>query len=148
MGSVINEIECPNCKSSAYNDFYYKTGEEFTHCSDCGYSYEATYKRDENNILVTKDGTENFNFDNLILEISESLTPFGSYRLKYLNEIGTMIGSLTTEQQWIAFKEDVTTRRDYKNVELFTLSRFMNNEIVVETLKSQPLSDASKEIEN
>ena len=41
MGSVIDYIECPNCSYEAYNDYYYKTGEEYTMCNNCGYSYSA-----------------------------------------------------------------------------------------------------------
>ena len=42
MGSVIDHIECPNCKQEAYSDFYYKTGEEYVNCNNCGYHRSAT----------------------------------------------------------------------------------------------------------
>ena len=34
MGSVIDYIECPNCKGedAAVSDYYYKTGEEYIFC--------------------------------------------------------------------------------------------------------------------
>ena len=47
MGSVIDYIECPNCKHEAYSDFYYKTGEEYVNCQNCGYHYSATFKCDD-----------------------------------------------------------------------------------------------------
>ena len=49
MGSVIDYIECPNCKCEAYDDFYYKTGEQYINCNNCGYHYSATIiNRDKN----------------------------------------------------------------------------------------------------
>jgi hypothetical protein len=38
MGSVISEVECPKCGySDAYCEFYYKIGEEYIFCKECGY---------------------------------------------------------------------------------------------------------------
>ena len=42
MGSVLDFIECPNCKHEASDDFYYKTGEEYVNCGNCGYHRSAT----------------------------------------------------------------------------------------------------------
>ena len=42
MGSVLDFIECPNCKHEASDDFYYKTGEEYIFCQNCGYHRSAT----------------------------------------------------------------------------------------------------------
>ena len=44
MGSVIDYIECPNCKQEAFSDFYYKTGEDYINCGSCGYHYAQTLK--------------------------------------------------------------------------------------------------------
>jgi len=44
MGSIIEYIECPNCEHEAFSDFYYKTGEEYVNCNNCGYHYSATIK--------------------------------------------------------------------------------------------------------
>ena len=60
MGSVIDYIECPNCKQEAFSDFYYKTGEDYINCSNCGYHYAQTLKRDEDGKFVTEDGTDNY----------------------------------------------------------------------------------------
>jgi hypothetical protein len=41
MGSVIDAIECPNCKyENASIETYYKTGNEEIFCERCGYSSE------------------------------------------------------------------------------------------------------------
>ena len=58
MGSVIDYIECPNCKQEAFSDFYYKTGEDYINCGNCGYHYAQTLKRDEDGKFVTEDGTK------------------------------------------------------------------------------------------
>lgn len=40
MGSVLSEIECPQCGcEECSSDFYYKSGEEYIFCVRCGYSY-------------------------------------------------------------------------------------------------------------
>ena len=45
MGSVIDYIECPRCgQPNCFNDYYYKTGEEFTNCPDCGYYVSIVIK--------------------------------------------------------------------------------------------------------
>jgi hypothetical protein len=39
MASVSSNIECPKCKSKdCLLDIYYKIGEEYLDCPDCGYS--------------------------------------------------------------------------------------------------------------
>lgn len=71
MGSVISyDVECPKCKQEkGFNDFYYKNHEEYFSCqnSECGFGYSYKWKRNEKHKLVTKDGTENHSFDNLIM---------------------------------------------------------------------------------
>ena len=42
MGSVQNEIECPNCRYGyAMDDYYYKSGEYYISCPRCGYYEEC-----------------------------------------------------------------------------------------------------------
>jgi len=41
MGSAISEINCPKCGfGQAMRDYYYKSGEEFVICYQCGYLSE------------------------------------------------------------------------------------------------------------
>ena len=59
MGSVIDYIECPNCKQEAYSDFYYKTGEEYINCRSCGYHRSATIvNRDKKLSELTEEDWE------------------------------------------------------------------------------------------
>jgi hypothetical protein len=131
MGSVIDNIECPNCKHEAFSDFYYKTGEEYVGCNNCGYHRSAFYKRDENGKLVTEDGTDNYTFENLIMEFSELKTPYGSYRIKTYNSPATQCGSFENEEQYNEFKK--TIEGDVE-IEYSSVSRFIGGEIVVETV--------------
>jgi DNA-directed RNA polymerase subunit RPC12/RpoP len=127
MESVIDYIECPNCGHEAYNDFYYKTGEEYVNCQNCGYHYSATYKTDDEGNYVTKDGTDNYEFDNLIMETKELKNPYGAYRLKYYDSVGYECGSLENEQNYVELLVEV---RELNNVEYFGINRFVNGEIV------------------
>ena len=127
MGSVIDYIECPNCKQEAYNDFYYKTGEEYVNCQNCGYHYSAQYKRDDEGKYVTKDGTDNYEFDNLIIETKELKNPYDAYRLKYYDSVAYECGSLENEQNCVELLVEV---RELNNVEYFGINRFVNGEII------------------
>ena len=131
MGSVIDNIECPNCKHEAFSDFYYKTGEEYINCNNCGYHRSAFYKRGEDGKFITNDGTENYTFDNLICEIKELKNPYGAYRLKVYQSPATQCGSFENEEQYNEFKENI---KEDVEIEFSSVSRFIDGEIVVETL--------------
>ena len=131
MGSVIDNIECPNCKHEAFSDFYYKTGEEYINCNNCGYHRSVFYKRGEDGKFVTKDGDKNYTFDNLIWEIKELKNPYGAYRLKVYHSPATQCGSFENEEQYNEFKENI---REDVEIEFSSVSRFIDGEIVVETL--------------
>lgn len=71
MGSVCTiDEKCPKCeKNTGFSDFYYRNHEEYFYCQneECKFGYEYKWKRDEDNNLVTRDGTDNYKFDNLIM---------------------------------------------------------------------------------
>ena len=89
MGSVIDYIECPNCKHEAYSDFYYKTGEEYVNCNNCGYHYSATIKNRDKalNELTEEDW-----------EIKELKNPYGAFKIKQYDTIGYLRGSIENEE--------------------------------------------------
>jgi Zn ribbon nucleic-acid-binding protein len=133
MGSVIDTIECPHCEHEAYTDFYYKTGEEYVNCQNCGYHYSATFKRNEDGEYITKDGTENYALDNMIMEIKELKNPYGAYRIKYVGSIGYVCGSLESEKDYI----ELTTAADLNEngaMEYMAVNRYMDSKIVEEIL--------------
>ena len=122
MGSVIDYIECPNCKTEAMSDFYYKTGEEYINCSNCGYHRSATIiNRDKNlNELTESDWN-----------IEELKNPFGAYRLKVYHSVSTQCGSLENEEQYNELKKNIEADVE---IEYCSVSRFIDNKIVEELL--------------
>jgi len=129
MGSVIDYIECPRCGHEAFSDYYYKTGEEYISCNCCGYHRSAELKRDNDGKLITKDGTLNYEFDNLIMEYNESPTPYGSFRYKFVDNVGTHCGTLETEADATEF---ITTMERNENgaIEYASYSRLVADDIV------------------
>ena len=63
-----------------------KDDEEYFFCEndDCRFSYKYEWKRDEDSKLVTRDGTENYKFDNLIM--LETLVKDGVETITELNQ--------------------------------------------------------------
>ena len=122
MGSVIDYIECPNCKHEASDDFYYKTGEEYINCNNCGYHRSATIvNRDKKLSELTEDDWK----------VEELKTPYGAYRLKVYHSVATQCGSLENEEQ---FNELKKTIEDDMEVEFCSVSKFINGEIVTEMI--------------
>jgi len=126
MGSVIDYIECPHCGQEAYSDFYYKTGEEYVNCQNCGYHYSATYKTNDEGEYVTKDGTENYTFENLIMETKELKNPYGAYQIRQYDSIGYECGSLESEEDFVTLLANL---REQDSIETFTISRLIDGEI-------------------
>ena len=141
MGSVIDYIDCPNCGHEAYCDFYYKTGEEYINCQNCGYHYSATYKTDDEGEYITKDGTDNYESDNLIVEMKELKNPYGAYRLKYYDSVGYECGSLESEQNCVELLVEV---KALNNIEYFSINRFVDGEIVtIDVIDNGPKVDGA-----
>ena len=62
-------VKCPECKKEeGFNDLYYKNHEEYFYCQadKCGFSYTYLWARDNEGKLITRDGTKNYKFENLI----------------------------------------------------------------------------------
>ena len=127
MGSVIDYIECPHCSREAFIDFYYKTGEEYINCQNCGYHYSATIiNRDK---LLTELTDEDW-------KINELKDPYGAYRLKYYDSVAYECGSLENEQNSVELLVQV---REQDNIELFTISRFVDGEIkIIHVIDNEP----------
>jgi len=141
MGSVIDYIECPNCKHEAFSDFYYKTGEEYVNCNNCGFHYSATYKRNDEGKFETIDGTDDYRFDNLIMVENKLENPFGAYRIKVYHSIATQCGVLENEDQYNQLKQSLEEDVD---IEFCSVSRFVDGEIKVEVLiDNGPYVDSS-----
>ena len=122
MGSVLDFIECPNCKHEASDDFYYKTGEEYVNCGNCGYHRSATIvNRDKKLSELTEEDWK----------VEELKNPYGAYRLKVYHSVATQCGSLENEEQYNEFK--LQLEGDVE-IESCSVSRFVDGEIKVEML--------------
>jgi Zn ribbon nucleic-acid-binding protein len=122
MGSVLDFIECPNCKHEASDDFYYKTGEEYVNCGNCGYHRSATIvNRDKKLSELTEEDWK----------VEELKNPYGAYRLKVYHSIATQCGSLENEEQYNELKKTI---EDDMEVEFCSVSKFINGEIVTEMI--------------
>lgn len=122
MGSVIDYIECPNCKHEASDDFYYKTGEEYINCNNCGYHRSATIINRDKNLNELTDSDWN---------IEELKNPYGAYRLKVYHSVATQCGSLKNEEQYNELKKNIEADVE---IEYCSVSRFIDNKIVEELL--------------
>lgn len=120
MGSVIDCIECPNCKSpDCHSDYYYKTGEEYTFCSDCGYAKQIHIINREKPLKeLTRDDWR----------IDEVDKPWASYRIKEIGMVGSTVGTLVSEEDYNFVFDKVM--ENLESVDEFTISRYMDGKIV------------------
>ncbi len=119
MGSVIDYIECPNCKHEAHCEYYYKTGEGYTNCNNCGYRKTAVIIN--RNKLMSELTEADW-------QCSELLHPYGAFRLKYYENVGCICGSIIDENH---FNEIINEYiNDTPNIELFSTSRFIDGKII------------------
>jgi len=131
MGSVIDYIECPKCQSEGcFSDFYYKTGEEYVNCGECGYSRSVTIKDESRGKKLNELAESDF-------DLNELANPWGAYRLKEIGNVGFTCGPLENKEQYDELLKSVMENID--SVDEFTLSRHVNEKIVklrvVETAK-------------
>jgi len=122
MASVLDFMECPNCTQEASIDFYYKTGEEYIFCQNCGYHRSAT--------IVNRDKTLN-ELNDSDWEIRENKNPFGAYRLSTRGNIGYQCGSLASEQEYNDLKANVLVDPE---IDYASVSRFIDGKILEEIL--------------
>ena len=69
-------------------------------------------------------------------EINELKDPYGAYRLKYYDSVAYECGSLESEQNSVELLVQV---REQDNIELFTISRFVDGEIkIIHVIDNEP----------
>ena len=129
MASVVDVMECPNCGREALIAYYYKTGEEYIYCGNCGYHYSATIvNRDKLLTELTDDDWK----------VEEVKNPYGAYRLKQYNSVAYQCGSFDDEEQYIEFRNMVNQDDD---IEFWSVSRLVDGEIVVEYSDDDRITD-------
>ena len=136
MGSVITYIECPNCKSEyCSEDYYYKTGEMYTKCSQCGYTNDNFFKRDDKGQFIKIDKTKGDTFDNFEVVHIHIPNPYGVYEVHAKDSVGYTIGTLVDEKQYQEFYSEIVSLSNQENIlKKAIVRRFINNEIVEEVL--------------
>lgn len=132
MASVIDYIECPNCKQEAWMDFYYKTGEEYVNCSNCGYHKSISIvNRDKPLSELTQD-------DWLIEELKD---PYGAYKIKHYNSVATECGSLDNDSEYGELRQYLSAN---ESIEFASVSRLVDGEIVTEIfIDNGPQTDSA-----
>ena len=134
MGSVMDFSKCGNCQTedSLMSDYYYKTGEEYVFCSECGFTHDAFWKRDENGKFASKDPEKGYKFDNFIPETNVIENPFGAYKIESKGN-GASVGAIADEKQYNSFLRDIGLM-DKSGVASIVVSRLINGEIVKEVV--------------
>ena len=130
MASVLDFIECPHCGQDASLDFYWKTGEEFVDCNNCGYHKSVTI------INRDKELSELTEADYVVKELKN---PYGAYRLKLSTDIGCLCGSFADKEQYDYFCSEIIKEQD---LEYCSTSRFVDGQIVTEVIvDNRPTED-------
>lgn len=120
MGSVMSNIDCPNCNSpECFEDYYYKTGEGFQQCPDCGYSHSAW--------IINRDKLKSGEDKEPKWEEKKTENPYCGYQLYYKEKEGGMHGTFLTEEDFLNAKESITKEED--KISHFSISRFVNGKI-------------------
>lgn len=117
MGSVIDYFACPNCGQDAFSDFYYKTGEEYVHCSYCGYHHTAEIVN--RNKPLNKLITEDWKFTTIT-------NPYGAFKLRFKGDNAATCGSMRTEKEWNRYKAAVLSSEANNEIDHFSLSRYVD----------------------
>lgn len=119
MGSVMSNIDCPNCNSpECFEDFYYKTGEGFQNCPDCGYNNSAW--------IINKDKLRSGEDKKPKWEEKKLENPYCAYHILYKDN-GGLFGSFLNEEQFLNSKEEILKERD--KIKYFSISKFINGKI-------------------
>lgn len=122
MGSVIEAIECPRCNQEAYMDFYYKTGEEYIFCDNCGYSRSVEIINRDKNLDELNESD---------YSVKENKEPYGAFRAQINGIVTFQIGTLSTEED---YKEFVKCIQDDSEIGYAHVSRFVDGTILKEIL--------------
>lgn len=108
MGSVIDYLDCPKCGNEAYNEFYYKSGEEFIFCNSCGYSRKFFIDnwddRDKKQEDALFEWVPNFKL--------EEVNGYGCYKIRPKGSIGMEVGTFTQPTSVEDFLNSIKGRED------------------------------------
>jgi len=101
------------------SDFYYKSGEEYVQCPDCGYYKSVEIKEDSR-----KKNFSDFTEDDW--EITELKKPYGAYRAKSKESKAWMGGSISNKNHYNRIIKNLTD-----DIDELTISRWIKGKVVV-----------------
>ena len=135
MGSVIDYIECPRCKQDdCVSDFYYKTGEEYVSCGDCGYYYSFVIKRDSEGKMIKIDETKELSANNVITKETIIDNPYGSFIIEF-NDGMRNCGTLETKEDYDKFVSDIASFTNQEHdIKQAVVSSLIDGKIIKETI--------------
>jgi Zn ribbon nucleic-acid-binding protein len=135
MGSVIDYISCPRCQQeNCISDFYYKTGEEYVSCGDCGYYYSFVIKRDSEGKMIKIDETKELSVDNVITKETLLDNPYGSFITEFTNGIRSC-GTLETKKDYDEFVSEIVSFTNQEhNIKQAIVSRLFDGNIIKEII--------------
>ncbi|MBS4189953.1 hypothetical protein KHA94_07005 [Bacillus sp. FJAT-49705] len=58
MASNLSAVKCPQCGRSAFEEFYYRSDEQFICCYRCGYNYFKKIRKATRNKVEYRENTE------------------------------------------------------------------------------------------
>jgi len=146
MGSVQTTIECPNCKKDAIEDYYYRSGEVYIFCCNCGYLYSLWWKRDKNGNLILQDPEKGLKADNFIKEETIIKNPYCAYAISFPKS--STMGSFATEKEYREFDDQIDQIVEENNeldIQSITTSRLKDGKIVRHTLYINQLDNIENE---
>lgn len=125
MGSVISGVRCPNCgNEDAYNEYYYKSDEEFTLCDKCGYSYERWIAKKDDKAVYDINGC-------LVYNTKELLSPYCV--LHFIGDKISQIYPIETEEVYRIVEEECIKSNNDKLIAV-VMSRWNGKQIIEEEL--------------
>ena len=129
MGSVIDYIDCPVCGHEAITDFYYKSGEEFISCNNCGYCRRFFIE----NYDDQRDGTAESPW---IPKFKlEEVHGHGAYRLRGKGAVATECGSFVSADSEAEFINLVEREKD--NLEHASYTIYREGQAILEVVLLQ-----------
>lgn len=135
MGSVTDTMNCPRCDhDECLVDFYYKTGEEYIHCSECGYVSEYSIKRGEDGKPVRNDESKGYTHDNLKFIRKTIEEPYGAYRV-YTTKRWYKSGTLSTHKEYLNFVSEIISLTEKEHdIKEVVVSKFVGDHIAKEVV--------------
>jgi hypothetical protein len=135
MGSITDNMNCPRCDyDECLIDFYYKTGEEYIHCSECGYLSEYYIKRGEDGKPIRNDESKGYTHDNLKFIRKTIEEPYGAYRV-YTTKRWYKSGTLSTHKEYLNFVSEIISLTEKEHdIKEVVVSKFVSDHIAKEVV--------------